>query len=101
MKTTQPFFEKFKVITYNFLLNMPEAKLSLLGGRFISIHKKETEFKEDLNKFLDSIDIREVSSIVKELSDKGAKFPAWMKNNEYSIEYNKHDNLDLTRDTTC
>lgn len=94
---TQPNFEKFKIIVYNYFLNSPEAHFSLLGKEFKSIHIKRQEFLDDLNTFLNRLDIRTVPAIVKELTEKGAKFPAWMRENKYIIDYNKHGNLDLIR----
>lgn len=96
-RTPHPNFEKFKQAVYDYISSLPEGHWVLLGKTFKPHHVKRQEFLNDLNTFLDRLDIRVVPAMVRELVEKKAKLPTWIKTGAYAIEYNKYDCLDLIR----
>lgn len=96
MNAKQPNFEKFKSIVYDFCIKDNSIDIMLLGGDFSkSYHTKKKDFTKKLNTFLDNLDIRSVGTIIDNLKQKGCKFPIWLLNKRYTIEYNQHNFLDL------
>lgn len=88
-------FERFKVVVYNFLLSQPEFNLASVGVSCYRLEFKKS--KEDLNKWLDTLDIRCVPSMISELATKGCKLPKYLLNRNYVIDYNKNNSLDLIK----
>lgn len=85
-------FERFKGILFEFISKQAEFGLSCVGPwRWYPEYERA---KEDLNKWLDNLDIRSVSVMVPELISKGCKLPKYLKSGSYTIEYT-NKGLDL------
>lgn len=106
MKSIQPNFEIAKTAFYQLFTHFhtnDKASMHILlntvttgclGGGF---HKKEKEFKEDMNKWLDTIDIRMVGKLIDVVVQYKGSIPGWMKNKQFAIDYNNSQALDLIR----
>lgn len=98
MKTN---FEIFKTILYNYIISMDEVKLHLLlenlqaTSLLSSYHSREKVFKDELNLYLDRMDIRMVENLLVVFNK--APFPKWMKFFNFHIDYNKDGVLDLIK----
>lgn len=101
MNAQQPNFEKVKTLFYQSFVNSKKATSCILFENFKSttlrpsFYTRTQEFKKDFNKWLDSIDIRQVASLIDECVKVKAQMPAWMKNKAYLIDYNDNGFLDL------
>lgn len=101
MNAQQPNFEKVKTLFYETFVNSEKATNCILlenlkeGKLRPSFYKRTQEFKKDLNKWLDTIDIRQVGSLIDECIKVNAKMPNWMKYKKYFIDYNGHGFLDI------
>lgn len=60
-------------------------------------HKQVKKFNDDMNQWLDRVDIREAGSLIDAIIKNGGgrKLPSWMVKKQYTIDYNKHQFLDL------
>lgn len=89
----QPNFEKLKTIIYRQIANNPKFDFSLLGGEFKTMYFKRKEALVQINKLLDNMDIRNVDSVLSNISDEF--IPLWYRKKAYVIEYNKKGFLDF------
>ena len=106
MKSIQPNFELAKTAFYQLFTHFHQndkasmhillntVSTGCLGGGF---HKKKEEFKDDMNKWLDTIDIRMVGKLIDIVSENHGTIPKWMENKQFVIDYNKNEALDLIR----
>ncbi len=96
----QPNFEKVKKAFYDLFANSTEANFSILAesltGRLQpSFHLRKDAFRQDLNQWLDRVDIRAVGQLIDVIIEKGGSLPRWIKNKKYTIDYNDREALDL------
>ena len=102
MENLQPNFEIIKTAFYKAFLNCDKANTAILMQTirnldFRSSFTKQREFKDDFNKWLDRLDIRQVGSLILILKEQNKPVPKWAKNWDYNIEYNENGMLDLIR----
>lgn len=101
MNAKQPNFEKVKTLFYQSFINSNKATNCILLENIKSttlrpsFYTRTQEFKKDLYEWLNSIDIRQVGSLIDECVKVKAQMPEWMKNKAYLIDYNDNGFLDL------
>lgn len=99
---TQPNFEKVKKLFYEAYINSEQTENALLLTNLTNFpqrklyYKRLEDFRTDLNKWLDNVDIRQAGILI-DLAALKISIPAWLKNKKYCIDYNKHNFLDLIR----
>jgi len=99
---TQPNFERFKTTLYNGIVGsyknnhkvFEHLLLETIGGNSEPLHERYKVFKQDFNKWLDTLDIRRVSFIV-DKTKADIKYPKYLLEGSYSLDYNKFDMLDI------
>lgn len=97
----QPNFEKIKTAIYQ--LAQQEANMHVLmeGLSFTglphSFRERKKEFLDEMNKWLDGIDIRCAGQMIDVVVEAGGKLPSWMVKKKFIIDYNEHTFLDLHR----
>lgn len=100
----QPNFEAFKVWFLNKVMDSlkEEVSLSIIKSNIATSQQEKRsnkyyegkeEFLKDFNKYLDNLDIRQVSHLIERVKQLGVKIPK--KYQSFTIDYNKHDSLDL------
>lgn len=100
-------FETVKTVFYRLVISNPNnveyviIKFNIANGYKDGrcyIPNAIKEFKKDFNKWLDSIDIRMVGSLIDYINsiDKGL-LPEWLSKKEFFIDYNDSGMLDLTK----
>ena len=102
MKSTQPNFEIFKqCIVRSLFPNQAvngiaqKAALSVLGREFKTYHLKIKDLEKEVNVFLDNLDIRQVPFMVNNVKE--VKYPKWIREGRYIIDYNRKGFLDLIK----
>lgn len=90
----QPNFETFKKCVYRYAIENP-FNVKFLGGEKIHTHKKYEVFKKQINDFLNTLDIRQVPYVV--ANNKEVNYPKWVKDGNYTIDYNTDGFLDLIK----
>lgn len=98
----QPNFEIVKTAFYQaFVDNSVVDNILLMesinGKLLSSFAKRKVAFKKSFNEWLDSLDIRCVVHLIQILKREGKKLPSWIENDQYYIDYNKHEVLDLIK----
>ena len=87
--------DKIKVAIYNYIISSKDFNFSFLGGEFKAYHLKLEVGKKELNKLIDNIDIRALQFILNTHPE--IKTVKWIKQKQYTIDYNKNNELDFIR----
>lgn len=97
MKTN---FERIKDRLYNYIMSRSQeigiaiTIQSITSNRFQSFYKSEEQFKDDLNKWLASLDVRSIEGMKRDLKGTNV-LPKFMYTGKYCIDYNKNGFLDI------
>ena len=96
----QPNFEKIKTAFYQAFVNSDIATSKILIERVSNtaaelFHKREQEFKKNLTEWLNTIDIRQASTLISILKENHLSVPKWAASGNYVIDYNDKGALDL------
>lgn len=105
MQSVQPNFEKVKTLFYQSYTSS-STNLEYIGSLVLletissnklqgGFHKRINEFKKEFNEWLDRLDIRLANMLIDNMKERGITMPTWMKNKNYTIDYNKNNALDL------
>lgn len=103
MKSIQPKFELVKTAFYQFAVNSAEANFSVLMETVVQqkllpyFPNRKEEFKQDLNNWLNGIDIRTVGKLIDVVIENGGSLPKWIAKKQFVIDYNKNEALDLIK----
>lgn len=99
----QPNFEIIKTAFYQAFADSTEANIAVLkesinGGHLLpSWHKRKDKFKNELNSWLNRLDIRQVNSLILLLKAQNKAVPKWAAQWQYNIDYNEKGFLDLIK----
>lgn len=102
IKSEQPNFEKVKIAFYRLFENSSDIDFMILKETvnqkilLPAYHKRRAEFNKDLDNWLDTVDIRQVGTLIDAVKDK-VSIPTWIKNKEFTIDYNENGFLDLIK----
>lgn len=102
IKSEQPNFEKVKKAFYRLFENSSDVDFMILRETvnqkiFLpTYHKRRAQFNKDLDNWLDTVDIRQVVTLIDSVKDK-VSLPTWIKNKEFTIDYNENGFLDLIK----
>ena len=102
MTNVQPNLEIIKTEIYRIINDSNDIDFALLlenlDGKLRGYHpRRRNEFLKKLNEFLDRLDIRAVSLLIRIVKDRGGRLPTWITNAQFVIDYNGRGHLDLIR----
>ena len=109
MNAKQPYFEKIKTTLYQTIYGSTTTGLggevdhyilleqAIAGKMLPSFSKRKEVFKDDLNAWLDGIDIRCSGQLINAVKELGGNLPKWMEDKKFIIDYNRHGFLDLAK----